>query len=361
MQTSIYDFLQQTFYGNDLYHWFGALVIIVLGFPILLFLRKIILNRLGKITRNTHTLWDDWFLNSLNRTKTWFLLIITIAIGLSLLKLPSNIDNVIYRVTVIVFLIQAGLWISAIFTASLDNYRHRQKEKDPASITTLNAIGFVGKFILWSALLLLALQNLGINVTTLIAGLGVGGVAIALAVQNILGDLFAALSILLDKPFAVGDFLIVDDYMGAVENIGLKSTRIRSLSGEELVFSNSDLLKSRLRNYGRMFERRVVFSLGVTYQTPLDKLKLIPSIIKTAITAQDKTRFDRSHFQKYGDFSLLYESVYYVLSSDYNIYMDIQQAINFQIHERFSEENIEFAYPTQTLFVTTQQSPPPSA
>jgi small-conductance mechanosensitive channel len=199
--------------------------------------------------------------------------------------------------------------------------------------------------------LLLDLYNLGVNITALVAGLGVGGIAVALAVQTILGDLFASLSIVLDKPFVVGDFLVVDDMLGAVEYVGLKTTRIRSLSGEQLVFSNSDLLSSRIRNYGRMFERRVSFDVGVTYQTPRDKLIKIPVIIRDAVEGQDKTRFDRSHFKAYGDFALVFESVYYVLGPDYNEYMDIQQAINLHLHECFEQEGIEFAYPTQTVFV----------
>ena len=198
----------------------------------------------------------------------------------------------------------------------------------------------------------MVLDNLGINVTALVAGLGIGGVAVALALQKILGDLFASLSIMLDKPFVVGDFLVIDDYMGSVEHIGLKTTRIHSLSGEQLVFSNSDLLNSRLRNYGRMFERRVVFSIGVIYETPRKKLQLIPEIIRESVEAQDKIRFDRSHFMKYGDYALMFETVYYVLSPDYNIYMDIQQAIYFAIHKRFEQEQIEFAYPTQKLLLS---------
>lgn len=351
------DFLAQKYLDNTLYQWLIALAIVVLGYPILLLLRKKFIRHIGIITEKTQTLLDDWLVNALQKTKAWFLLTITITIGLYFLKIPQHIEDVVFHIAIIALLVQAGIWLSTIFSLSLDNYRKRQKEKDPASLTTLNAIGFVGKIILWSALLLLAMDNLGINVTALIAGLGVGGVAIALAVQNILGDLFAALSILLDKPFAVGDFLVVDDFMGSVENVGLKSTRVRSLSGEQLIFSNSDLLKSRLRNYGRMFERRVVFSIGVTYQTPLEKLKLIPSIIRKAIESQEHTRFDRSHFQKYGDFALIYESVYYVLAADYNLYMDIQQAINFLVHERFTEQKIEFAYPTQTVFIASQTAP----
>jgi small-conductance mechanosensitive channel len=218
-------------------------------------------------------------------------------------------------------------------------------------VTALNAIGMFASGLLWLAVLLLALDNLGYDVTALIAGLGVGGIAVALAVQNILGDLFASLSILIDKPFVVGDFLIVDDYMGSVEHVGLKTTRIRSLSGEQLVISNSDLLKSRLRNYGRMYERRVAFNIGVTYDTTREQLRKIPEIMRSAVERQEKTRFDRSHFGKYGEYALIFETVYYVLQADYNLYMDIQQAINLEINEAFEELGIEFAYPTRTLLL----------
>jgi len=230
-----------------------------------------------------------------------------------------------------------------------------RRARDPSSVATVNAIAFLARLVLWSVALLLVLDNLGFNVTALVAGLGVGGIAIALAVQNILGDLFASLSIVLDKPFAVGDFLIVGEFMGSVEHVGLKTTRLRSLSGEQLIFSNNDLLGSRIRNYGRMYERRVVFKIGVTYQTPRDKLSRIPGIIRQVIEAQENVRFDRSHFQAYGAFSLDFETVFYVTKPDYNVYMDIQQAINLGIHEQFETEGIEFAYPTQTLFVERQE------
>jgi small-conductance mechanosensitive channel len=220
----------------------------------------------------------------------------------------------------------------------------------------MSAIGFIGKLVVWSVVLLLALDNLGVQITTLVAGLGVGGIAVALAVQNILGDLFASLSIVLDKPFVVGDFLIIDNYLGSVEHVGLKSTRIRSLTGEQLIFSNNDLLRSRLRNYGRMYQRRVAFNIGVVYQTPREALKKIPGILQNAVEGQENVRFDRSHFKEYGDFSLNFETVYYVLVPDYNTYMDIQQAINMKIHEEFEGEGIEFAYPTQTVFVTGTES-----
>jgi small-conductance mechanosensitive channel len=209
--------------------------------------------------------------------------------------------------------------------------------------------------------LLVALDNFGVDITALVTGLGIGGIAVALAVQNILGDLFASLSIILDKPFVIGDFIIVDNYMGNIEHIGLKSTRVRSLSGEQLIFSNSDLLKSRIRNYKRMMKRRVVFAVGVVYQTAPEKLKVIPELIKKMIEAQELTEFDRVHFKEFGNFSLNYEAVYWVCSPDYKTYMDIQQAINLAIFEEFKTQGIEFAYPTQTLFVNQENMTAPVA
>ncbi|MCK4428221.1 MAG: mechanosensitive ion channel family protein, partial [candidate division Zixibacteria bacterium] len=191
----------------------------------------------------------------------------------------------------------------------------------------------------------------GFKISTVIAGLGIGGIAVALAAQAILGDLFSYFSILFDRPFEVGDFIILDDYLGTIEHIGIKTTRVRSLGGEQLVFSNADLTNSRLRNYKRMAKRRVVFKLGVTYQTTLEQVKEIPTIIKNIIQNITDTVFDRAHFSSYGDFSLVFETVYYVLSRDYNKYMNIQQEINFAIKEEFEKRGIEFAYPTQTLFL----------
>ena len=169
--------------------------------------------------------------------------------------------------------------------------------------------------------------------------------------QNIISDLFASLSIVLDRPFVLGDFLVIDDYYGNVEKVGLKTTRVRSLSGEQLVFANNDLLNSRIRNYGQMVERRIVFSVGVTYQTSPETLERIPAMIEEIIVAQESARFDRSHFKQYGAFSLDFETVYYVESSDYRLYMDIQQAVNLELFRRFNAAGIEFAYPTPTLFV----------
>lgn len=348
------DFLQTEIAGNSIQTWLIALAITVMVILVAGVVRYIGVKQLKRVVEQSRASYWAILLTAVRKTRWLFILILALFIGSLVLVTPAMTREIINTVVTIALLIQAGLWASAALQVGMEKYRQRQIEKDPASVTTLNVLNFIGKIILWAIVLLLVLDNLGVNITALVAGLGVGGIAIALAVQTILGDLFASLSIVLDKPFMVGDFLIVGDLLGSVEYVGLKTTRLRSLSGEQLVFSNSDLLNSRIRNYGRMYERRVPFNLGVTYQTQRENLKKIPEIIREAVEKQDKARFDRSHFKEYGNFALIFESVYYVLGPDYNEYMDIQQAINLHIHERFEQEGIEFAYPTQTVFV--QQS-----
>jgi small-conductance mechanosensitive channel len=348
---AIMDFLQTEMGGNQLETWLIAAAISVLAFVTLGILRYLLAKQFAHLAQNNSVLLWPILLAAVRRTKWLFIVILALFVGAIVLTLPVTTRQSFSSVVIVALLIQAGLWAAAVVQLVIEQYRQRQREKDPASVTTLNILNFISKIVLWSLVFLLVLDNLGVNITALVAGMGVGGIAVALAVQTILGDLFASLSIVMDKPFVIGDFLIVGDLMGSVEYVGLKTTRLRSLSGEQLVFSNSDLLNSRIRNYGRMFERRVVFNLGVTYQTPRDQLVKIPTIVREAVEQQEKSRFDRSHFKEYGDFALLFESVYYVLGPDYNEYMDIQQAINLHIHECFEQEGIEFAYPTQKVYV----------
>lgn len=343
--------LNQTVLNNSLLQWLIAVVSMLVTLVLLRVVQHVVGKRLTKLAAQTATKWDDIFVSLIARTKLSFLTVVSIYIASHFFQLSSRVETALSNLLIIVFIIQAGIWGIAFIVGVMGTYREKALINNRAEVTTINLIGLVAKLALWSLVILLVLDNLGVNVTALVAGLGIGGVAVALALQNILGDLFASLSITIDKPFIIGDFLIIGEHMGSVENVGLKTTRVRSLSGEQLVFSNSDLLNSRIRNYGRMFERRVVFSIGVTYETPREKLKRIPEIIRKAVEAQEKTRFDRSHFMKYGDYALTFETVYYVLSPDYNIYMDIQQAVYFAIHERFEEESIEFSYPTQKLFL----------
>lgn len=355
------EFLDYSLYGNTLRTWAIALAVglgTLVGVRLILGLLR---SRISKWAKRTATQWDDLVSHVLGRTRAFFLVVLALDAASFFVRLQPGDRKIVGTVSVLAFILQGGLWASAALAFLVSDYRRRKLEEDRSTATMVGAVNFLLQLVLWAGVLLIALDNMGVHVTAVITGLGVGGVAVALAVQNILGDLFASLAIVLDKPFVIGDFIIVNDLMGSVERVGLKTTRVRSLGGEQLIFSNADLLKSRIRNYGRMMERRVVFTIGVTYQTPREKLKVIPGIIREAIEAQDQTRFDRSHFLRFGDFSLDFETVFYILSPDYNAYMDRQQAINLHIHQRFEAEGIEFAYPTQTLFLVRDDQETASA
>jgi small-conductance mechanosensitive channel len=262
---------------------------------------------------------------------------------------------------IIVSVFQAATWASVALKNVIDRTIRKRLDEDPSSVSAFGLMGFFGRVAIWAVALLLTLQNLGINVTALVATFGVGGIAIAFALQNILGDVFCSIAILLDKPFVVGDFIIVGDLMGSVEHIGIKTTRLRSLGGEQIVFSNADLLASRIRNYKRMYERRVLYTFGIVYETPLESIEAVPGIVREIIESIEDTRFDRAHFKTYGDFALMYEVVYYVLDPDYNRYMDIQEEINMRTFRAFKERGIQFAYPTRELIIRPNGSVPPAA
>jgi small-conductance mechanosensitive channel len=300
-------------------------------------------------------------LEVLSRTTLVFFLALSVFTGLRTLEMSGSTRLTLGSALTIAIFWQIGIWATAAALGWLERRRKGHIAGDRATAGSLGVIAFILQGIIWALVILLTLDNLGVNITALVAGLGVGGVAVALAVQNILGDLFASLSITFDRPFVVGDFLILDEFLGSVEQIGIKSTRLRSLSGEQIVMSNADLLKSRVRNYGRMSERRVVFANGVTYETPSDKLELIPRIIRGIVESHSDTRFDRSHFAAHGPAALEFETVYYVLSADYNRYMDIQQSINMRIHREFERLGVEFAYPTQRILLERVSSHPARA
>jgi small-conductance mechanosensitive channel len=277
------------------------------------------------------------------------------------LALPENLSRALRALFIIVVTVKAAQVLQGVVTEGIRRWSDWTAREDPTAASMLKNISWAAAFLIWVATVLFVLSNLGINVTAGLAGLGIGGVAVALAAQAVLGDMFSSFAIFMDKPFNVGDFIIVGDLMGTVEHVGFKTTRIRSLGGEELIFANSDLTSSRIKNYKRMRERRVVFSVGVTYQTPVERVKGIPATIRRVVEGHENARFDRAHLQRFGDFALVYEVVYYVLSPDYNAYMDLQQSINVQLMEEFATAGIEFAYPTQQLYVTrTEQVAVPS-
>ncbi len=348
------EILEYNYLGNSVQTWLIAAAIFLLALIVFRVGRGVLERRLTRLAERTKTDLDDLVLDLVRKTKFFFPFIIALYAGIQPLVLPPTGDQVFRGVMVIGFLLQAALWGNAVISFWITRYMQARMEEDAAAATSIGALRFVGKLLLWTFVLLLALDNLGVDVTALVTGLGVGGIAVALALQNVLGDLFASLSIVLDRPFVIGDFIIVGEFPGTVEHIGLKTTRVRSLSGEQLVFSNSDLLSSRIRNYKRMAERRILFSFGVIYQTPYEKLARIPGMVREIIEAQEKARFDRAHFKAYGESSLDFEVVYYVLMPEYLAYMDTQHAINLEIFRRFQEEGIDFAYPTRTLFIESE-------
>lgn len=350
--------LNWNFQNNSLMEWGIAAGIVLAVFAVLMLVRRIVRRRLRAAidsTRFRASFAVELATDLAGRVHWLFILLVALYVGTYYVDLPERLRNIADAVLPVAVFLQIALLASHALSVWAEDYALKKREKDPAAATALSVGKFVGHVAIWAVFLLLALENLGFDITTLVAGLGIGGVAVAFALQNILGDLFASVSIILDKPFETGDFIIVGDKLGTVEKIGIKTVRVRSLSGEQLVFSNNDLLQSRIHNYKRMNERRVVFTIGVVYQTPADKLERVPEIIREAIESEDKTRFDRAHFKAFGDFSLNFEAVYYVLEPDYNLMMDIQQRVNLAIVRRFEDEGVEFAYPTQTLFVRRQE------
>lgn len=341
--------LDHIWLGNTLSQWLTALGVAAGAVVLLLLIRRVVVSRFKRFAEHTSNDWDDMIAEVLVATHGFPLTIIGILIGVSTLEVSPAIREVMAKVGILAVLLQAGFWLAAALTKLLNHYQKQRIDDDQGVTAMMGVLNFLVRTIVWSGVVLLALDNFGVDVTALVTGLGVGGIAVGLALQNILGDLFASLAIVFDKPFQIGDFIAVDELVGTVEYIGLKSTRIRSLGGEQLVFGNTDLLKSRIHNYGRMFERRIVFTIGATYETPRASLIKVPGIIKAAIEANENSRFDRSHLAAYGASSIDFETVWYVTSSDYSTYMDIQQAVYLAIHEAFENEGIEFAYPTRTV------------
>jgi len=338
-------------FKNSLLAWMIAGAVFAAALALFIALRALVRRYHAKLLATSRTEFLEIPAEVLSRTTLMFFVVVAMFLGLRALTIGPVTEKIIASALTIALFWQAGVWAVAAAAGWLDRKRRHSMETNRAVVGSLGIIGFIINVVIWALVLMLTLDNLGVNITALVAGLGIGGIAVALALQSVLGDLFASLSIALDQPFVVGDFLNVDDFLGSVEFIGIKTTRLRSLSGEQIIISNSNLLGSRVRNYGRMKERRVVFGTGVTYETPVELVEQVPGIIRALVEAQKDTRFDRAHFQKHGAASLDFETVYFVLSPDFNKYMDIQQAINLGLHRKFAELGIEFAYPTQRLIV----------
>ncbi|MFW6168677.1 MAG: mechanosensitive ion channel family protein, partial [Ralstonia sp.] len=334
--------------------WAAAALTVVIVYALLSNVLRLIGNRLEARARRTGLRFDTTAAAVLHDTHPLFIGLAALLAGSYFIDLPARVAGRLDHIWFVIIGFQIALWLNRGVTLWM---REKLAAQGPAArnpvITSM--LAWVLRFVLWSMLLLAILANVGVNITAFIASLGVGGVAVALAVQSILSDLFASLAIGLDKPFEIGDFIVFDSIAGTVQHVGLKTTRIRSLSGEEIVTSNTALLKSTIHNYKRMSERRIVFTFGVTYDAHAAQLQKIPGIVRAAVEATGNTRFDRAHFKEFGENALNFEVVYFVTSPDFNLYMDIQQRINLAILEGLEALGTAFALPTRTIRVTRQE------
>jgi small-conductance mechanosensitive channel len=340
---------ETVYYNNTLseYIWaLGLFILIVFAFKII---KKRLWVRLEKLSKLSKTNLDDKIVELLQSIKAPFYLVLSLWIISRTLVLGSIVNDVINTLFIIMIFHQATKFLQLLLkfwvNKSVDNESQRKNILSLLSITM--------KIVVWIFGVLLILSNLGVNVSSLIAGLGIGGVAVALAAQAVLGDIFSSITIYFDKPFEAGDFIILEDgiTMGVVEKIGFKTTRISALGGEEVVVANSKLTSQKIHNYKKMKKRRIVVNFGVVYGTSQEKMKRIPEIVKNIVDGISDIDFDRVHFKKFADFSLVFELVYYVDTGDYNAYMDHNQKLHLQIKEQFEKENIEMAFPTQTIHV----------
>ena len=348
------DVLTQSFWNNTVYDYLFVLGAIIVGVLIVKLIKGPILRRVKALTSKTKSGVDDYIVDSIERFGIPALYILLISWAIRLLNMSPKLSGFIDFLTTIVVTILIIRFISSTILMLLTRYV-RQQSGGEEKVKQLYGIMVIINVFIWTVGILFLLDNWGKDVTAIIASLGIGGIAIALAAQNIVGDIFNYFVIFFDKPFEVGDFVVIDDKNGVIEYVGLKTTRIKTLSGEQLVFSNSDLTNSRIHNFKKMERRRIVFKLRVSYETSQAQLEEIPKILTDIVKAQKPTTFDRAHFFSYGESSLDFEVVYYVESGDYTLYMDIQQNINLAIYEAFGARGIDIAYPTRTIYINSGQ------
>ncbi len=339
---------QNEYLGNALWEYvlfLAILFLLSLGF----FLLKYILFRKIRKRIKEENIFK-LFLGVVDKIRSPFYVFVSFYIALSVINIPDLLMKgfsfalvlwATYRVVII------GYQFIDFF---LDGYTKKQVE--PGSNAMIRAVGNIAKGLLWAFAGLVVLSFLGVNVTGIVAGMGIGGVAVAFALQGILSDLFSSFSIYLDKPFVEGDFIVVGDTWGTVEKIGIKSTRIRALQGEEIVISNREMTTAQVHNMRKMERRRANFKLGVVYETATKKMEKIPDIIRKNVEKEELAELDRVHFSEFNDFSLDYEVVFYINSRDYMVFMDTKEKILLDIKRDFEKEKIEFAYPTKTIHLS---------
>jgi len=341
---------------NPLRDWLIAfgMVIGIMLFAIVL--KRQVIKRMSVLARSSERPVFGALVKAAQASKLWLVGLVALDLGSNYLDLPHKADLTLQRLMTVAVFLQFGIWVSALLDFWVARSRNIQPDTGGVETGRLDPFSFLGRLVLWTLVLLLVLDNMGVNVTALATSLGVGGIAVALAVQNILGDLFASLSIVIDKPFVIGDSIAVDSLSGTVEHIGLKTTRIRSSTGEQLIVANSDMLKARLRNYKRMQERCITFSFTVPFSTAADQLEKIPQLVREVIEGREAVRFDRAHFKDLGGNAYLFEVVYWVRQPDYRTYMDAQQAINLALVRAFAKEGVQLSYPSQTLTIDSPVS-----
>ena len=348
--------LKNQYFGNPVWAWMTAALVAAVSISVAAVLKRLVVKRLERPSEPAGMTRQAILAVS---RRTSLLLVLGVALGAIglILDLSDKWERLLQTAAILSLAVQAALWAHGLIVLAAAEGEARVARRDPGSTTTVRALSLMAKAALWTLLALLALHNSGVDITALVAGLGIGGIAVALALQNILADVFASVSIMLDKPYQVGDFIAVGDSMGTVERIGIKTTRVRSLTGEQLVFSNSELLKSRIRNFRRMSERRVEFTIGVAYATPAAKVELVPTLLREIISANENVRLERANFKEFGESSLTFECVYFVKELSYTLYLGIQESINLDILRRFQEEEIEFAHPNRTLYIAQGVAP----
>jgi small-conductance mechanosensitive channel len=356
---SLRDLWHTEFLWNPAGKWVIALLLFGVTFTLLPLIRGSVAQRRRHWTESGREIPTAIEVLTLLISKTSRLFIFTLAVALALtgLSFPKDVSRIVQIAIVLTFWFQVGLWGMASVRYAIDKRARKGPGLDPTLAGSIDIIVFVAALAIWAMAFLLALDNLGVEIKPLLAGLGIGGIAVALAVQTVLGDLLASVSIALDKPFAVGDALQVDDLNGTVEHIGVKSTRLRSLSGEQIIISNADILKSRVRNNGRMRDRRTSFFINVSFESDPETLRAIPGVVQDIVMKQQRLRFDRCHLLQMADWALRYEVVFYTTVADYAVYADAQQAINIEILEALRRLGVEIAFPYAPVFRAGMRSP----
>jgi small-conductance mechanosensitive channel len=344
------DAAEQLLLGIPPLDWLLAGMVGIAVWAGLWIVRRLITTRFQKHSAAQHRLPIRLIGYLIGNTRQFLFFAVALYAAAAGLALPDRVHHIVSNLVLILVLMQVGLWAGRAVRYYLE-MKELERGADRAFAGSLDIINFVARMLIWSLLILVALDNLGINITALLAGLGVGGVAVALALQNVLGDLFASLSIALDKPFVVGDNLVIDTFTGTVEHIGIKTTRLRSETGEQIILSNADMLRSRVRNFGRMQEQRSLTTIRVTYGTPAETLRGIPKMLESVVREQANARFDRCHLKTLGESALQFELSYFVQQPSVNPLLDLQQAVNFRIIDEFQRLGVEFAYPAQVVMV----------